>query len=173
MEKRLRFKKGLSAIVTTLIIIALSLVAVVSVWGFVSNFVNKQIEGSTSCFGNYDKITINRRYTCYEKINENEYNVIFSLNIGDIDVESITVSIISGKENKVYEITDFSQSIEGLTMYPSEETQIILPEKKASRSYKATGFTGEIKRMQIAPTINGNFCDISDTIESFGDCSFL
>jgi hypothetical protein len=171
MEKRLHSKKGLSAVVTTLIIIALSLVAVVSVWGFISNFVNKQIEGSSSCFGSYDKITINRRYTCYEKINDNEYNVIFSLNIGDIDVENIKVSITSEKENKVYDITDFSQTINGLTMYPSEETQIILPEKKASRAYKATGFTGEIERIQIAPTINGNFCDVSDKVESVGKCS--
>lgn len=169
MEKRLHYKKGLSAVVTTLVIIALSLVAVGIVWAFVSNFVNKQFEASTSCYEIYDKITINREYTCYEKIGE-EYNVIFSLNVGDVDIESITVSISSEKENKIYKITNSIQTIEGLTMYPLEETQIILPDKKASGSYKATGFTGKIEKIKIAPTVGKNICDISDAVEKVGEC---
>jgi hypothetical protein len=163
--------KGLSEVVTTMILIALSLAALVVVWGFVSNFINKEIGSSESCFGNYDKIKLNKQYTCYEPLVGGNYELRFSLGIGDISVDKVIVSVYSESAVKSYTITNSPQIISGLTMYPSGETQIVLPGKNSGVTYKATGFTSKIDSIEIAPTINSNQCEISDSFSEIDNCA--
>ena len=58
--------KGLSGVITAVIMIALVLAAAGIVWGVVNNMLKGQMEGAEACFGNYDKVTINSIYTCYD-----------------------------------------------------------------------------------------------------------
>ena len=164
-------KKGLSEVVTTVIIIAVSLAAIVIVWGFVSGFINSQIKSSESCFGNYDKVKINKQYTCYEPLVGGGYNLRFSLGIGDIEIDKVIVSVYSSGSIKSYTITNENQTITGLKMYPSNSTQIILPEANSGLSYFATGFEGKIDSIDIAPMINDNQCDVSDSFAEIDNCA--
>lgn len=172
MERTLRFKskKGMSTIVTTVILIALSIVALAVVWGFLSNFINKEIGKSQSCFGNYDKVTINNQYTCYEEVSGG-YALRFSLIIGDVEVDSVTVSIASRSSIKSYKITNDSQTISGLAMYPSGNTSIILPEENSGLTYRLTGLTSKIDSIQIAPTIGETQCEVSDSLSDIYNCA--
>ncbi|MCL5018564.1 MAG: hypothetical protein M1416_02230 [Candidatus Pacearchaeota archaeon] len=173
MARNLQFKKdkrALSTIVITVILIALSMAAVVLVWGFVNNLIKKQIGSSESCFGNYDKITLNKQYTCYDS-DLQEFR--FSLSIGDVTADKVIVSVSSASEVKSYEITNEEQTITGLENYPSGTTTIKLPVKNAGLTYSASGFTSVVDLVRIAPAIGGTQCEISDSLSQIEDCSLL
>ena len=176
MAKKSRYKKnekGLSTIITTIILIALSMAAVVLVWVFVSGMVKKQISSSESCFGNYNKVTLNAQYTCYERISSTNYSLRFSLSIGNIQVDKVIVSVASASAVNSYGITNIGQNISGLYMYPSGVNNISLPNINSGLSYEATGFTSGIDSIQIAPVIGGNQCDVSDSITEIEDCALM
>jgi len=181
MAKKSHYKKiflgknrsGLSVIVTTLLVIVLSMVAVGVVWVSVNGLVKKQMDSSISCYGNYDKIKINGMYTCFNKTSSSNYNLRFSLTIGDVAVDKVLVSVSSGSSIKGYTITNTSQAISGLTMYPSGLSQISLPGKNSGLTYEATGFSYPIDSIKVAPYIGGNSCDVSDTVSSIEDCHLI
>ena len=166
-------RKGLSTIVVTLTIILLSIVAVGIVWVFANNMIKKQISSSEACYGNYNKITINRQYTCFNKTSATNYNLRFSLSIGDITVDKVIVSVSSGSAVKSYTITNTPQIISGLAMYPSGSSQVNLSSKNAGLTYQATGFGAKIDSIQIAPSIGGNLCEVSDSVSDIEDCNLI
>jgi hypothetical protein len=178
MVKKLQFnkkkKKGLSTIVVTLLLIALSLVAVGILWTFVNNLIKKQINSNEACYGNFNKVEINDKYTCYEVVlgANPAYNLIFSLSIKDVNVDKVIVSVSSANSVKGYEITNFSQTIPGLKPVPSG-TQVKLPDKNAGLTYNATGFASIIESMQITPVIGGAQCEVSDTLSQIENCALL
>ncbi|MEK6827062.1 MAG: hypothetical protein AABX99_01090 [Nanoarchaeota archaeon] len=176
MAKNLQYKKdkrALSTIVVTLILIVLSLVAVGIVWGFISNIINKQISSSQSCFGNYDKIKLDGQYTCYE-ISGTNYDLRFSLYMGDVKVDKVIISVSSAGTSNSYAITNTAQNIVGLAPYPmGTSNSVILPVKNAGLTYKATGFTSKIDSIKIAAVIDGTQCDVSDTLTQIEDCVIL
>ena len=52
-------KRGLSTVVTTLIIVLLVLVAIGIIWGVVNNLVQENLEGAGSCYDMFDKVGLN------------------------------------------------------------------------------------------------------------------
>src|SRR3989344_5177152 len=58
-------KKGLSQVVTTVILIALALAAVAVVWVVVNNLVNKKLSEAGTCADIIDKVELNSMYSCY------------------------------------------------------------------------------------------------------------
>jgi hypothetical protein len=163
-------KKGLSTIVITVILIAISMGAVVLVWSFANNLIKKQIGNSESCFGNYDKVTLNKQYTCYDSATK---TFRFSLSIGNIEVDKVIVSVSSASAIKSYELTNEDTAIAGLANYPGGTTTIKLPTKNSGTTYSASGFDSVIDLIKIAPVINGAQCEVSDTLSQIEDCSLL
>jgi hypothetical protein len=160
-------KHALSAIVITVILIALSMAAVIVVWVFVNNMIKKQISSSESCFGNFDKVKLNQQYTCYDSTN----NILrFSLNIGNIEVDKVVVSVSSASAVKSYEIINGTE-ISGLVMYSgTNPSTILLPGKNSGLTYNATGFSSSIDLVQISPVIGGTQCEVSDSISEVETC---
>ncbi len=172
MGKKFRSKRGLSTIVITLILVALSMAAIVLVWGFINNLIKKQISSSESCFGNAEKVTINRQYTCYEQSGTN-YKLRFSLSVGDIAVKKVVVSVSSGGNVKSYNIIN-GTTISNLVMYSgTNPATILLPQENSGLTYNATGFTAKIDSMQIAPVIGETQCEPSDSISEISNCIFM
>jgi hypothetical protein len=165
-------RKGLSTIVITLILIALSLAAIVLVWSFVSSMIKGQIKNSEACYGNYDKIKLNGEYTCYERSGSNYY-LRFSVGIADIIPEKVIVAVSSAGETKSYTITANSTTVAGLVMYPSNSTTIVLPGKNGGLTYKTSAFSAKIDSVKIAPVMNGVQCDVSDSIVEITDCNLM
>ena len=170
MEKKSLSKKGLSGVITAVLMIALVMAAVVIVWGVVNRTIKNQIEGSEACFGNYNKVTINSIYTCYESVGVGDYNVHFSLNIGDIDVDEVVVSISAEGSTQSYTLNNSLKTISGLGPYPSDTGDVELPAKNAGLTYIASGFSQTPDLIKIAPVIKGEQCEISDTVSNIDFC---
>jgi len=172
MAKNLWFKnkKGLSTVVITVILIALSMAAVVLVWGFVNNLIKKQIGSSESCFGNYDKVVLNKQYTCYDSASK-EFR--FSLSIGDVKVDKVVISVSSASAIKSYEITNEAQTDLGLVRYPTDTDPVILPTKNSGFTYSTDDFSSAVDLIKIAPVMGSNQCKVSDTLSQIEDCSLL
>ena len=58
MVKRLLSKKGVSGVITVVIMIVLVMAAAAIVWGIVRNTITPQIENAKSCSGNFNEISI-------------------------------------------------------------------------------------------------------------------
>jgi hypothetical protein len=60
-------KRGLSAVVATVLLILLAIMAVVVVWAFVVPFVNNQLDEGTACVdADYELSVIAGEHTCYK-----------------------------------------------------------------------------------------------------------
>ena len=94
-------KRGLSTIVSTMIMIVLVIVAVGIIWTVVKNLIEGKIKETESCFGIFEKVTLNNKYTCY---NSSSDEVQFSISIGEMDVDKILVLISSVQDSNSIEM---------------------------------------------------------------------
>jgi flagellin-like protein len=161
--------KGLSGVVATVILIAIVIAAVAIVWGVVTNLVSERLEEAGSCFNIFGKVNLENAYTCWNG-DDNEFQ--FSINIADLEVDSIIVSILGEGQTKSYEITNTAQNIDGLKNY-DDSTSIKLPGKNGGLTYIATGITSRPDSIRISPVVGGNQCEVADTIENIDSCSLL
>lgn len=162
-------RKGISGVVAAVLMIALVMVVAVIVWVVVRNIVQDQIGSVESCFGVYDKVTINNRYTCFDTT----YGRFqFSISIGDIDINSLIISIsdsIHG-ETKSYTLTNTLKDLD-IDPYPAGAGDVKLPEKNGGDTYIIYGTEPDL--IQIAPVVNGQQCEVSDSLSEIDDCSLL
>ncbi len=167
------YKKGLSTVVSTVILIVLVVVAVSIIWVFVSGIINDKIDDSESCFGVFEDVTLNGEYTCFDNQTK---ELQFSIDIKDIELEGILVSISNEEGAKSFTITYNEVAIDYLKNYGGTNL-IKLPEKNSGLTYKyemgAAGFTKWPGSIKIAPIIDGTHCEVSDTISQFYDCENL
>ena len=147
MDKKLQYnkmknKRGMSMIVTAVILIGLVMVAAVIVWVVVRNIIQDQLESVESCFGIYDKVTINNRYTCYDNSVPTDNKTHFSISISDIEVDSVIVSISGAGATNSYTLTNQGQTITNLANYPDDNPGtdlIIVPGKNSRLTYISDG----------------------------------
>ena len=169
----MKSKRGLSAVVAVVILIALAVAAVAIVWGVVANLVDEQLEGADSCINIFDKVSINGRYTCYDSTN-NKFQ--FSLSIGDIEVEAVLFAIAGGKKTESFAISSNAEVIADVTNYPSGNS-IVLPGKNGGLTYiydlSSAEFTSGPDSLEVAPTINGKQCGSTDKLTDIPNCATL
>ena len=166
-------KKGLSGVITTVIMIALAIVDITVIWVFVTNFVNKGIEDSEACYNIFDKLTINGQYTCY---NPETKELQFSISVGDIDLSSVYVAVSADKQVKSYILTDTNQSFTGMKN-STGGTSITMPSKNSGLTYMLNmtlaGFSGAPDSLRVYPAVNGKKCDSSDSFSEIDNCLSL
>ncbi len=173
LYKKMGNKKGISGVITVVIMVALVMVVAAIVWVVVRNIVQGELGGVESCFGAYDKVKIESMYTCYDS---DSNNFQFSINVKDIDASGVLVSIAGEGATKSYTITNQAQTIENLANYSSGVfgTDLIkLPGKNGGLTYLENTFTAKPDLMQIAPIIDGKQCDASDSLSEIDDCASL
>lgn len=162
-------KKGLSLVVTTILLIALTMVLIGIVWGIVNNLIKKSTEDTNACFGIFEKVVLNSEYTCY-----NEDGLRFSISIGDVDVDEVLVGVSLGGESSTFIIKKTPSQINNLVMYPDGSTSIKLPSKNAGLTYvldlSGAGFSGTPDSIEIAPVVQGAQCEVSDSLNEITRC---
>lgn len=162
-------KKAISGIVATVIMIALVVGVISILWVVVSNLVKEQIGSSEACFGNFGKVTLNKQYTCY---NSGSNEIEFAMSIGDITIDSVIVSVSGKSGAKSFEVKNESYSY--VRMYSgSYGGTLQLPDKNAGLTYviNLAGIgIADAKSIRIAPIINSNQCEVSDSILEINNC---
>jgi hypothetical protein len=165
-------KRGISAVVGTTIMVALVIGLTAIVWTVVTGVVEEELDSATSCFGNFDKITLNDRYTC-NNLSENRF--YFSIS-SKINVTEIIVSISgerSIKSFKINEVNPYDYAKNFVDVGYGEP--LILPRENEGKTYSINTSHSEFKiseidAIEIAPVIGGEQCDVSDSILQIGDC---
>ena len=163
-------KRGLSAVVGTIILIALTVAIFAGVWVVVNNLVKEETEESKSCFGIFEKVSLDKEYTCYNHVNK---KLEFMLKIEDVEIESVKVSVSGDLAMKSFDIGKEDSTTNFLSEYDAAQTTVTLPLKDSGKTYVVdttilgTGIPNSIK---VAPTINGNLCEVSDEISGIGSC---
>ena len=166
-------KKGLSGVVTSVILIALVMVATAIVWVFVRNLVEEKLEDSGNCMDIFGKVSLNNRYTCY---NSSSSDTQFSISIGDINVDEVLISISEDGTTKSFKISNEEKEIVNLANYKSTgfgTDQIKLPGKNAGLTYVTNAFLNQPDLIEIAPIINGKQCGVSDSLSEIDNCLSL
>jgi len=166
-------KKALSTVVTTLLTIALALFAIAIVWGITTGLIQKQISGAEKCNDLINKITINSKNTCYD---EDLQSLQFSINIGEISVDDILVTITDQAGAKSFKFMD--EEIEyNVKQFGDEFGNLLeVPEKNTGTTYVANlvgiGLSGaKPQSIKVAPIIKNEQCDQVDSLVEIPYCA--
>jgi flagellin-like protein len=135
-------KKGISAVVATVLIILITVAAVAIIWGAIIPMITNQLEGGTACLDADRALSVvNKGYTCSEDVAPNYTDVQISRSQEDIDLNSIqillseggntqtnvTTDLLGPNEEKVYRINNTvadSVSVAAVITLDSGETKI-------------------------------------------------
>ncbi len=166
-------RKGVSGVITMVLLILLVVAVVGIVWVVVTNLIGEEIEQTESCFGIFDKVKLGTGYTCY---NSSSGDFQFSINVGDIEIDEVLVSISSEGTTSGFNLVD-NELIANLRNYPSDTAIIIFPGKNSGRTYvfnmSGAGFSGSPDSIEIAPIVGRKQCGVTDSLSEFDDCQLL
>jgi hypothetical protein len=169
-SKKARKKKGLSVVMASLIMIALTIAAGAVIWTVISNVTNKELTQTQSCFGVLDQVKINDDYTCYDSLNS---RVQFSINVGDIDLTGILVAVSYSGTSKEVTLTGDPETVSDVKNYPYGSDGVKMPDKNSQLTYFYNGISTAPTYLKIAPIVGKQQCDTSDTLYQLDDCSSL
>lgn len=167
-------KKGLSAVITTILLIGIAIILIAVVWVAVRQLVDTSLDSSKSCFNVFDKVKINERYVCY---NSTGNEVLFNIEIGNLDVEKVIVSFHVGGfggVSKKYTLTNSVEEIDGLLNY-TRGSDIVLPGKNGGLTYIANDsiFSEPPNSIELVPIINGEACGVTSSINNIINCNLF
>ena len=167
-------KKGVSDIIATVMLIALVMAVGAIVWVVVNNFVKGETEGTKSCFGLFEKVNLENRYTCY---NSSSKELQFSLSIEDVDVDEVLVGVSGAGTGLSFKIKKEASTVSNVVMYPSRNATVKLPPQNGGLTYlfniTRAGFTGAPDSIQISPVVKGSQCEVSDSLSQIDNCAAL
>jgi len=158
--------KGLSGIISTVIMIGLVLAAVTIVWGVVNTMITDQTEGASACFNNFNKVVINTYYTCYNSITD---EVEVSIDVADVEVDEVIVSVYSDRSRATFNVPGTYANVKNYNgVYNELLTKI---PANSGKTYVVSNMTESPDIIQLAPVISGKQCEISDKITSVIECA--
>ena len=165
--------KGLSAVIATVLLILLALALVGIVWGIVDDLVKREMS-KTSCLDTFGKVEFNHEYICY---NVSSKELMFSVGIGDIEIEKVTISVSAGGDKKSFNIVSEGSNLSYIRPnVGSYGENFYLPEKNSGRTYFydiGVQFLTGPDSLEIYPVINENTCSATDSATEIVSCFLL
>lgn len=166
----LKNKKGMSEIITSMIMIGLVLVVIAIVWVVINNLIQDKVTSTQSCFGDFGAVTLNKQYTCLDSINK---ELQFSVSIGDADVSGVLISVSGPSATKSFTIED-GANYSYLKKYGGTYGgSLSTPGENSGVTYVADLTVMDVTdadTIRIAPIMDGEQCDVSDTILDLKSC---
>lgn len=162
------FKRGVSPVIATVLLIVVTLVAVSLVALFVIPFVKDNLDNSKGCFDVLDDITLNNAgYTC-SNASATGGRTGFSVQINNDNIVGFKVILFKEGAANSYSVENGSK-MDNIRMLNKDfgnvgDTNTIeVPGKGSVRTYVAKG---EYTRVEVNPIlITGDICDAKETIE--------
>ena len=159
------FKRGLSPIIATVLLIVLTLAAVSILSAFLIPFIRDGLNSSKSCVGGIGKINFDADsgYNCRFRGDTNKpARTGFSVNILSEEIKGFKVGLFSSGSSDVYEIKDFV-SLAKIRMLNKDFNQALeVPESGETRTYVAQG---DFDKIIIYPIFSdGSSCNTQEEI---------
>lgn len=174
MFKKKLNHKGLSTVVASIIMIGLVMAAGIIVWTIINETVQEGLSEASSCANVFEKVIINNQYTCY---NSTSKEIKFLIEVKDIELDSLLISIGSETTKQSFEITNTEAQYEYLRKFSgSYNAPIKVPNKNSGITFVANLDSLGIvlpSLIEVAPNINGNQCQVSDSLTDIPDCRLL
>lgn len=170
---KLKNRKGISDVITTVLLIGITIVVVGVVWTVINGIVKGNIESSESCFGIFGKAEINSRYTCYKVLPK---ELQFSINLGDLEIDEMLVGISSPGMSTSFKLNNTLTTVANVKPYSGTELiKVKLPAKNAGVTYilnwGTAGFTEAPDSIEIVPIIGESQCEVIDSLNKIDVCS--
>ncbi|MAG79038.1 hypothetical protein CMI40_01535 [Candidatus Pacearchaeota archaeon] len=167
----LKNKTGLSGVIATLILVLLVLALIGVVWTVIKGLISEKISDVEACFGNFEPVTFNSQYTCYNS-SSNEFQ--FSIDIKEIEVDRLLISISGKNETKSFEMPQEAGSSFIRNYKGNYGEEVKLPDKNSGLTYVIdVTETGKPTLIKAAPILGGKQCGVSDSLSEIDDCIFL
>jgi len=163
--------KGISSIIATLLLIVLTVALVAIVWTVVNGLVSNKIKQSSACFGNFETVSLNNQYTCYNT-SSTPKSIQFSVQVGDVDLDGVIISITGSGQSKSITLNKTAQQITDLAYYNG--TNIVsMPQRNSAMTYIYNWTYGTPGSIQVAPISNGQSCASTSSITLIDNCALL
>ena len=148
-------KRGLSAVVTTVLLVLISFLAIGIVWAFILPMIKNNIEQGGSCFELREHAKIaSSDYTCYTS--GNTY-VMIERAMENLTISGFRISVTAGSNSEVYDLID-GKTAGNVKMY--DNSQIIkIPEPGEARTYNLSIKEGSKVKLGVI-TKSGKVCEV-------------
>jgi len=162
-------KRGISAVVATVLIILITVAAVSIIWMGVLPIINGRLDKGTLCLDAMGQIAVGDdvRYTCWNNVSGSE-NVSLEIirKAEDFDLVDVQVLVSAGGNVKGFSLIDSAT-----TLSPTSITTGDLPGANEVRIFvvDVSSVSGDIDEVSIAPVMsNGNLketCGVLSTVK--------
>ncbi len=161
-------RKGLSQVVGTVVLIALTVALVAGVLTMVRNYVDTGLKKAASCKDIFEKVSINPDYTCFDPVSN---STLISISRGKIVLDSLLVSVSFENFGRKFSLKNGMGAVENLTNYGTGTSNVSLPGNESGKTYCLSGIYKVPSKIQIAPRIGGTNCNIMDSMEEVPTCA--
>ena len=161
-------KKGLSQVISTVVIIALTISLMASAWMIIDSFVKEKLSSAGACYDILEKVTLNEAYTCY---NATSNKMMLSISRKDFDLDSLLVSVTGETSSKTFFLSEKNTSISDVSYYDAAPSEVTIPGKGSGKTYCVDNINLRPIKIEIAPKREGTQCNIVDTIGTILTCS--
>jgi len=164
-------KKGVSAVVGTVLLIVISVVAVTIIASILIPMIRKNLEEGGKCFELMDQISIIKQSgnvkTCY---GSGKVQFIVKRGFKDIELGGFAISISGDGRSDRYDIIEGSTDDDGVYEYGKTDTDAIgILKPGTERTYIIE--TERPTKIEIAGILeSGKLCDIQDRLEEIPNC---
>ncbi len=145
-------KKGMSEVISAVLLILITIAAIFIVSSFVLPFIKKNLQKGQSCLDVRDQaeIDVTSGYTCYTNANTS-----VMIKRGNLEFKGFLVSFTKDGSGKTYEIVS-GAVLSGVKMF-NQATTLALPKKNGAETYVFN--TPGIERVEVAPILpDGTIC---------------
>lgn len=145
-------RKGISGVITTIILVAIVLVLLGIIFSVIIPMVKKNIEHASACSPPdiIGKISLNKLNTCYDS---SAKTMKVSIEIEDLEYDKILVYISTGGNSITKEILKTEQA------------------QNSGKTYSYTNINSKPDTIKLVPVIQGEQCDIIDSINEVATCA--
>ncbi len=148
------------------VMIALVMAVAAIVFTTTKKTVEEKIKKTQACgLEIIGELSINSEYVCYDSTND---EIQFSINRGEIDLDKLIIAIETETEIKKFELKE-NEPNDNLSPFISGGNTT-LPAKNGGRTYIGTGFDEEVIGIKIIPVINGEQCEVADSLNEITFC---
>ena len=155
-------KKGISAIVATVLIILITVAAVTIIWAAIIPMISNQLGKGTVCLDAVSQLSlVDNGYTCK---NGNNISIQVKQGAKNINLADIQVLVLAGGSTTSYSLINSTTTLSPTNM---DATKLPKPNEEKVYTIDTSGISGSIDKVEIAPVVTvgktKDTCDISVT----------